>query len=165
MTIPGLPSKRRKRAVTVILGMLGLAFIVYTARLYTLQVDRSPEYRTRARQIALRARKITARRGDIFDRHGELMLTTSIDAFSVLVTPAAIPENRLSQVASDLAHVLDQSPESILKKITEVDFPNAPVEIARVAPAETIYAIAELIEKDPGIQWKSSPVRHYTDPG
>lgn len=81
-----------------------IAFIVFGARLWTLQIVRGEEYAELARHNHLKEREIPAPRGDIFDAHGNRIAEVRA-SFDLVVSPRDVdsaPEQP-HQVAGALA--------------------------------------------------------------
>lgn len=141
-------------------------FLFYVFFLYDLQVRKSTEYKTRARDVSLRVNTIPAQRGKIFDRESDTPMVVNIDSFAVNIIPAEIDEEKIDTVIIQLSEILNMNPESIKGKLP-VNYKNhyLPVEIKSGVALSTINLIAENIEKFKGVTWISKPIRSYLQNG
>jgi cell division protein FtsI/penicillin-binding protein 2 len=88
-----------------LLAIFAGAFFLASLRLFYLQVVKFDYYRSRSVDQRTRIIVLAAERGDILDRTGEV-LATSIDTYSIFVTPKAIKDKGLvSEVLSRLIKV------------------------------------------------------------
>ena len=141
-------------------------FLVYTVRLFSMQIVSGEIYRSRARNIALRTRVIPAQRGEIYDRHYDRPLVTNIDSFSVSITPAEVPRGEIPELMSRLAGILGISRVSIERRMPPSMYNlYSPVEIALNVPFTTIALLAEQATTLPGVSWQSKPLRNYPETG
>lgn len=78
--------------LTFFQGVVFAVFLVFSIRLYDLQVVRTDEYQLYADDNRLNELLLPAPRGVIFDRYGE-SLAVNVPAYNVTVVPAAVPGN------------------------------------------------------------------------
>jgi penicillin-binding protein 2 len=141
-------------------------FLVYTARLFSMQIFSGDIYRSRARNIARQTTVILAQRGEIYDRHFNQPLVVNTDSFAVSITPGEIPASEIPEIKRRLAAVLDIRLEQIERRIPRSAYHIfQPVEIAVNVPFTTIAALAEQAFSFPGVSWQSRPMRSYRDIG
>lgn len=107
------PMKGRVRLVVTILG---LGWLVLSARLIQLQWWQQVRFAGQAEQQRELIEDISARPGDIVDRQGRLLATT-LTARSLFAVPSLI--SKPSEFAQSLSEVLDLPAESLLEKIHE----------------------------------------------
>jgi len=141
-------------------------FLFYIFYLYDLQIKKSPEYQSRARNVALRVNTITAQRGEIFDRNKDNPLVINIDSFAVNIIPAEIDDSFFDSVIIKLSEILKMDPAEIRDKIPE-NYHNQyhPIEIKSGVHLSTINIIAENIKEFKGVSWNSKPIRSYLEFG
>jgi penicillin-binding protein 2 len=98
------PGEERRPAITPQLAvrvavLAGVAFVVFGVvffRLWFLQVLSGEDYVSQARDNRVRKVRIEAPRGDIVDRHGEVLVKTRV-APVVQIVPGQLPEDVLEQ--------------------------------------------------------------------
>ena len=140
--------------------------LVYAAYLFSLQIVRGFEYKSRATQVAQRITPIPAQRGEIYDRNADVPIVLNIDSFAVDVIPAELPAERYDDVTLRLSTILDIPVGSIREKLTSDRMHlYRPIEIASKTPVETIYFLAEHIDMFPGVAWHNKPIRSYLETG
>lgn len=76
--------------LTFFQGLVFAVFLVFSIRLYDLQVVRTDEYQLYADDNRLNELLLAAPRGVIFDRYGE-PLAVNVPAYNVTIVPAALP--------------------------------------------------------------------------
>ena len=141
-------------------------FILYTVRLFGMQVVNGDLHRSRAQNIARRTTVIPAQRGEIFDRHFNQPLVTNINSYSVRVIPAEIPRNRMPEIIDRLSVILGINREQIERRLPpSIHFLYQPVEIASNVSFNTIAVLAEQRTSLPGVSWHSRPLRNYLETG
>ena len=88
--------------------LIGLVFIFFLARLFTLQVVEGADYTTRAVDNRTREISLTTTRGQIFDRNGSI-LARNVASFNVTITPADLPADpgAIQEVYRRLSELID----------------------------------------------------------
>ena len=155
-----------KIKIYLFISLIIFVFLLYIFYLYDLQIRKSPEYQSRARNVSLRINTIPAQRGEIFDRNRDNLLVTNIDSFAVNIIPAEIEEESLNLVILKLSKILNIDPENIREKIP-VNYQNQyhPIEIKSGISLATINLLAENIQDFKGVSWNSKPIRSYLEYG
>lgn len=127
-TAPGGPAVRMpgiglRRRILVVFLAFSLALAVLAGRLVTIQVVRGEALRQKALDMRLWQVPVQARRGDIVDRNGRV-LATSTDVDTVYVAPAELQAAArkglvdIEEAARQLARVLDMDPEDVYQRLT-----------------------------------------------
>jgi penicillin-binding protein 2 len=143
-----------------------LIFVLYAARLFSMQILSGELYRSRAQNIARRTTIIPAQRGEIYDRSYTRPLVMNTDSFAVSITPAEVPRGDLPDLIGRIAGILGVPREQIDRQIpAQYYYLYHPIEIAVNVPFSTIAALAENVDTLPGISWQSKPMRNYGDTG
>jgi penicillin-binding protein 2 len=143
-----------------------LIFVVYSIRLFSMQILSGELYRSRAQNIARRTTVIPAQRGEIFDRNFSQPLVMNTDSFAVSITPAESPPEGIPALIGRVAEILGVSREQIERKIpVQYYYLYQPIELAVNVPFKTIAALAENVDTLPGISWQSKPMRNYVESG
>lgn len=162
MGLKGFAGKR----VTILSIIIGSLFVIYTAKLFHLQIIQGEAYRTQSRNISQRTKRIPAQRGEIFDRHATVPLVLNIDSFAIDIVPGEIPRDLFDTVIARLSHIVGVPNDEILEKIPPaVRRSFQTIEVRSNIRFETISAIAERIDELPGVSWHSKPIRNYVETG
>jgi len=141
-------------------------FVVYTVRLFSMQILSGDLYRSKAQNIARQTTVIPAQRGEIYDRNYSQPLVTNSESFSVSITPGEINRADIPNLIGRVAAVLGIPRDQIEKKIPpSIYYLYQPVEIATSVPMQTIASLAEQMDSFPGVSWQSKPLRNYMDVG
>ncbi|MDR2403681.1 MAG: penicillin-binding protein 2, partial [Spirochaetaceae bacterium] len=168
MTSRQFPSgdPRPEHRVRIISLIFIALFVIYTLKLFSMQIVHGEVYRLRAESIARRVTVIPAQRGEIFDRNFTQPLVFNTDSFAVSITPAEVPDGTIPDLISQVAHILGIERDIIDKKIpVQYYYLYQPVEVAVNVPFSTIAALAEQADSLPGVSWQSKPMRTYGDLG
>ncbi len=110
---PGVDSAVEERLPFV--GFVIVAvFVVFTVRLFQLQVIESDRLRLRSQLNSVRTVRLEAPRGDVLDREGRVLATTR-PAFGVQVIPHDLRDPEV--VFSALGLLLDEDPEKFQQRV------------------------------------------------
>ncbi len=140
--------------------------LLYTARLFSLQVIRGAEFEAKANRYAIQSVKIPAARGEIYDRTNSIPFVTNDEAFSVEIVPAELPASRREEVFQKLAEILSIRLTDIQRKIPPSYYHlYQRIAVSTSASYLAITKIAEHKEDFPGVYWNSRPIRRYLNIG
>jgi penicillin-binding protein 2 len=154
-------SEKRIRILQIIFI---LVFVIYSGRLFAMQILGGDVYRARAEDITRRTSVIPAQRGEIFDRSFSRPLALNADSFAVSIAPAEVPRGEMGGLITRLAEMLKISREQIEEKIpAQSYYLYQPVQIAANVPFSAIAALAERRDSLPGVSWQSKPMRNYVN--
>jgi penicillin-binding protein 2 len=143
-----------------------VVFVVYIAKLFSMQILSGDLYRSRAQNIAKQSKVIPAQRGEIYDRNYNQPLVMNTESFSVSITPAELPRESIPELISRLALILNIDREQIEKKLPpSIYYLYQPVEVAANLSYPTVAALAEQADSFPGVSWQSKPIRNYPEMG
>ncbi|MDR2110510.1 MAG: penicillin-binding protein 2, partial [Spirochaetaceae bacterium] len=141
-------------------------FVMYTLRLFSMQILSGELYRSRAQDIARRTTVVPAQRGEIYDRNFNQPMVLNTDSFAVSITPAEVPQGKISELITRVAGILHIKREQIEEKIpSQYYYLYQPVEVAANVPFSAVAALAEQADSLPGISWQSKPMRNYVETG
>ena len=117
--------------------------MIFSARLFYLQIYKGEEYRNFSERNVLRILKLPAPRGRIFDRNGEKLLYNK-PSFTLRVFPKEITD--AEALAEKLAEVLDIPEEDLRRKLQKIAGLGSfhPVTIAKDITREQLF----LVEKN-----------------
>lgn len=154
---------KKNAKLTILVFFFLFVIIIYTWKLFSLQIINGGEYRKQSTKISSTITTIPAQRGEIFDRNADSPLVINSESFSVSVTPGEIPDGMYDTVILKLANYLGVSKASIDSKIpSNLRKAYSTIEVKGNVAFETICNIAENVTDLPGISWGSKPVRNYT---
>jgi len=146
--------------------LLVIVFVIYSVKLFSMQILSGDVYRSRAQDISRRTYSIPTQRGEIYDRNYDKPLVVNKDSFAVSITPAEVPRGSMDEVINSVSDILNIKIDDIRSRL-----PNQylqlyqPVEIASNVPFSAIAAIAERKNTLPGISWNIKSVRNYENVG
>src|SRR5947209_4536993 len=87
--------------------VLGLMFLVLAGQLYRMQIVQGSQYNAQAKDNRERQISVKANRGIIYDRTGERLVVNN-PSYSVVITPADLPDDTTPAGANSRAHVFAQ---------------------------------------------------------
>jgi len=175
---PSDPMEEPKRNVRIVgLQIFALiAFVLFSARLWRLQVVRSEEYAVIADENRFRLASVPAPRGVIYDRKGR-MLVRNVPSYTISIVPAALPELQRDReiVLSRLSELLEIPVSSTSASVTPMSVGMGIEEMLANSPggahspvpikANVDKQIAFLIDEEhlylPGVMIEITPLRHY----
>ena len=159
--------KLDKNVKTILLfAILVVFFILWTFRLFSMQIVNGEQYRTQSKNISSQTSTIPASRGEIFDRNASMPLVINTESFAVEITPGEIPSDRYDSVASKLSQLLGIKKSDIDAKIPKsIRRSYTTVQVKSNVPFATISNIAENKTDLPGVSWVSKPIRNYVETG
>lgn len=139
-----------------------VVFVVYTWKLFEMQVLDGYIYQDRAQETARRSEPVFAQRGQIFERNYDEPLATNRNSFAITVVPADLPRDGHEQLITRVAELLERDPETALERYRiGVRGAYQPVEIISNLTLRELNRIAERIRSFPGVSWYSKPERVY----
>ncbi|MDP7666284.1 MAG: penicillin-binding protein 2, partial [Candidatus Poseidoniia archaeon] len=150
-----VPVNRRNTAFSVVI----LLFLILFVKLYSLMIHSYEEYRSKADYNRIRPVVTHAPRGNIYDRHGNVLAAnSSVYAISVIRDELTNPENELSQVSGYL-NIPVKTLKKNMKKYGRGRF--LPSIIARDVQVEILGLLEEHKNELPGVIYSTLPVRYY----
>ncbi|MDR3020549.1 MAG: penicillin-binding protein 2 [Treponema sp.] len=150
--------------IKVFQALLVVLFLLYSVRLFSMQILSGDVHRMRAQVISRRTYSIPTQRGEIYDRNLTRPLVINKDSFAVSLTPAEVPRNRMDEIVALVSEILDVKPDDIKAKLPSQYIQlYQPVEIAANVSFSTIASLAERKNLLPGVSWHSKSVRNYID--
>ncbi|MFN2275275.1 MAG: penicillin-binding transpeptidase domain-containing protein, partial [Anaerolineales bacterium] len=171
--------------LTVTYLIIGLAVLIYVARLFSLQILQGNDYLAQAEANRLDEINIPAPRGVIYDRNG-VQLVANIPSFRVSITPALLPDSE-AEVQAIFKRISALTDVPFDTPVTEFSLPDAGcidpdlnVGILKfIAIADTYdpykswpvacdldETVARVLREEqvdmPGVQVEAVPIRNYT---
>ena len=152
--------KGTEKRLFVLFVIVLVCTLVLVGRLWYLQLSRGEHYARLADGNRMRQLRLLPPRGEIVDRHGEV-LVRSKPAFTVSVVPGGLRQEDDSSLHI-LCDVLDLSMEELEEALEKgKGFPYESVRIKQDVQPETVIAIEENRINLPGIFIEEEPVREY----
>jgi len=152
--------------ISIFMILLVIVFLVYSGRLFSMQILSGEIHLSRAQDISRRTYSIPTQRGEIYDRYFTQPLVINKDTYAVTITPADIPRGSVDSVIASVSKIL-KIPENEIRTRLPSQYLQTyqPVEIASNVPFSDISALAENKNTLPGISWHIKSVRNYVDVG
>lgn len=157
-------SKLQKRA-NILFFITSIIVLLYTLKLFSLQIVHGDTYRTQSINVSQRAKRIHAQRGEIFDRNSNIPLVLNIESFAVDIIPGEIPSDQYDTVLFRLSELLEVSKTSLEKKLPINKRSYQSYDVLTNVSYAKISQIAEKLDELPGVSWHSKPIRNYVETG
>jgi len=154
-----LPARELKRIRDFVLIVIITCFAIIIAQLFNLQIIQGEKYRALSENNYMRITPIPAPRGEVFDRNGEV-LVTSRPAFTVFYW--YLDESEAATTLPRLAEILGMDLAEVEEKVKRYEGRYfEPVPIARDISPETYTKIVEDAPNLPGVFIDPQPIRYY----
>ncbi len=153
-------SHRRINAVAV---AISCGMVVLLLRFGYLQLVEADRYRVAAKGNSIRLFPLLAPRGEITDRHGEV-LATSRPAFRASLIPKQLPPSSAERdaVVMNLVDVLDLDPAWLANRLAgSWEAPLTPIRLKGGLSAAQIARLEERRQELPGLLVEEEPLRVY----
>ncbi|KPQ33394.1 MAG: penicillin-binding protein 2 [Phormidium sp. OSCR] len=148
-------------AVLIMVGITAVMLGGIGARLAYLQLIQGTRNRQLAEDNRIRLIPTQPVRGNIFDRHGNILATSSL-SHTVYLWPLALPPEDWPEVIERLCEIINIPPEQVLERLEETGYNKAlPIRVARRLSAAQVIALTEYSPQLPGIEVNVEAVRHY----
>lgn len=100
-------TKKHQTTLTVLSVILVIVMVLYTARIYSIQIVNSDKYSSNAKgSTASRTAVLKAPRGEILDRYGR-QIAANRDGYNIVFNKAYVKEN-LNDIILSLVNLLDE---------------------------------------------------------
>ncbi len=149
----------------IYIAILVLFFLIWFAKLFSLQILQGAIYASEAVRITERKERLSAKRGLIYYNDDQTPIVNNIDVFTVYLTPGHVPAGQLDQELSLLTRILDMDPGELEARIAGGKNPLQPIELSSGVHIDMIKQIAERYERLPGVTYSSRPERNLLDEG
>ncbi|OQY33689.1 MAG: penicillin-binding protein 2 [Spirochaetaceae bacterium 4572_59] len=159
-------TKINRSRVYIFAGIMLIIMIIYTYKLFSLQIVDKLIYEKKAKEVSQRSKVIPSQRGRIYDRWFDVPLVMNVDSFAINYTSANADDENVDELISRLSKVMNLSEKDIKKRLPGNRVSSyIPVEISDGVSYETVVKIAENIDSYKGISWTSKPKRFYNYTG
>jgi penicillin-binding protein 2 len=145
----------------VIYAILTVCFIIFTARLWYLQMIKGNELREFSEKNRIKEIKVTAPRGIIFDRDGKI-LVENLAAYDAVILPQYV--DNLEETAQAVGSTLKIEPEKILTTVIKKKKVLGPFAVVRVKENLTldeVFLIQRMRIEYPGVEVRENIIRSY----
>lgn len=140
---------------------IGCAFVLFTARLWYLQIITGNELREFSEKNRVKQNKISAPRGLMLDRNGKV-LVENLPGFEAVISPQYI-EN-LDSMATTIGPILGMEADKITQKVQKSRKQNGPfaqVRLKENLSREEVFRLKRIRLDIPGLEIRESIVRYY----
>ena len=139
-------------------SILGIIFLVFTARLYQLQLIYRDEFGRKSEENSIRAITREPVRGYVYDRNG-ILLVDNRPSYTVTITPSEFDTSMTSFLAAILGVTPDFIRDRVAKGILYSRF--VPAKIKRDLDFATLAGIEEYRYELPGVDYQIESKRFY----
>jgi penicillin-binding protein 2 len=150
--------------VAVIGGVALVMFSIIFFRLWYLQVLSGDNYVAAARENRVREIKVQAPRGEIVDRHGQLLVENR-NSLSIKVTPDKLPQSRAEREAvyRRLAKLLGLNPRRLERRVERElkALPYSKPTVKQDVDEKVVAFVLERQEEFPGVEPEREFLREY----
>lgn len=178
-----VPSGLERWRFTVVFSVIGIVFLAYVIRLFSLQIVNGQDYAAIAEENRVKEISTQTQRGNIYDRNG-IVLAKNTAAYNVVITPAYLPVDTgtTEQIYRELSNLIgipvtnglltDESAKTFtecqtdfgIKEIVTIGDTNAPYQAIKIKCNVTKEIAMEVSERSsswPGVSIDEQPVRQY----
>ena len=178
-----VPSGLERWRFTVVFSVIGIVFLAYVIRLFSLQIVNGQDYAAIAEENRVKEISTQTQRGNIYDRNG-IVLAKNTAAYNVVITPAYLPldTGTTEQIYRELSNLIgipvtnglltDESAKTFtecqtdfgIKEIVIIGDTNAPYQTIKIKCNVTKEIAMEVSERSsswPGVSIDEQPVRQY----
>lgn len=138
-----------------------VAFTIFTARLWYLQVISGTELRAFSEKNRVKQNKIQAPRGLMLDRDGKV-LVENLPGFEAVLSPQYIED--LESLAKVVAPILGTEPDKVIQRVQKSRRVNGPFSIVRLKEnlsRDEVVRLKRIRLDTPGLEIRESIMRHY----
>lgn len=142
-------------------AMLVLTSVLFTGRLWFLQIINGNELREFSEKNRIKETKTMAPRGKMLDREGRILVENNL-GFEAVLTPQYIED--LEDVARRIAPVLGLEPEKVVQKVQRnrrQNGPFAPVKVKENLSRDEVFRLKRIRLDTPGLEIREAVVRSY----
>jgi penicillin-binding protein 2 len=153
-------SKTRSR-MKVLAFLVVMMFAAITTRLWFLQVLASQQFTKEANQNQVRLVPIEPIRGQILDRHGNVLVGNRPS--TVVLLDKNEMGRRSEEVLYRLSNLLHIPTQNLVAQLNSVKYlPYQPIPVAEDVPQQAIFYLEEHHDEFPGVSYEVDPLRSYS---
>lgn len=138
-----------------------IAFVVFAARLWYLQVISGNELREFSEKNRIKQTKISAPRGLMLDRDGQV-LVENLPGFEAILSPQYIQD--LDALAQKIGPLLNMKADQVVSRVKRgrrQNGPFAPIRVKENLSREEVFRLKRVRLDIPGLEIRESIVRSY----
>ncbi|MBC7370558.1 MAG: penicillin-binding protein 2, partial [Bdellovibrionaceae bacterium] len=142
-------------------SFIAVTFLIFTARLWYLQIITGNELREFSEKNRIKQNKITAPRGLMLDRNGKV-LVENLPGFEAIVSPQYV--DNIDNMAAAIGPILGVEPDKIIQKVQRSRKQNgsfAQVRLKENLSREEVFRLKRIRLDTPGLEIRESIVRYY----
>lgn len=140
---------------------IGFAFIIFTMRLWYLQIMQGEELREFSEKNRIKQLKIMAPRGLMLDRDGKILVENQA-GFEAVLSPQYI--KNLDELATNIGPIIGLEPQKLISRVQKSRRQNGPFATIRLKDnlsREEVFRLKRIILDNPGLDIRESVVRFY----
>lgn len=142
-------------------GMLVFTAILFSGRLWYLQIIQGTELREFSEKNRIKEIKVVSPRGQILDREGRIVVENH-PGFEAVLTPQYI--SKIDDVAAKIAPILGMDVEKVVARVVrnrKQNGPFAPVKVKENLSRDEVFRLKRIRLDTPGLEIREMVVRHY----
>lgn len=142
-------------------GALALTFLIFSVRLWYLQIIQGSELREFSEKNRIKQVKNIAPRGHMVDREGRTLVENH-PGFEAILSPQYVED--LEALAEKLAPILEMEPEKIIQKVVRSRKQNGPFSVVNLKGnlnRDEVFRLKRIRLETPGLEIREVVVRHY----
>lgn len=132
---PNLSNTIDIRRILAFGAAIGIVFLIYVGRLFTLQILQGPQWLAQAEENRIREINLASQRGIIYDRNNSI-LAQNIAAYNVVITPSELPDD-------------EGEIQAVFRAVSEAT--GVPINLGDIAtdpyvPCRSMHGITQIVE-------------------
>lgn len=142
-------------------GLLAFTVVLFTGRLWYLQIIQGTELREFSEKNRIKEVKIMSPRGQMLDREGRILVENH-PGFEAILTPQYL-EN-MNEAAAKIGPIIGMEPERVIQRLQRnrrLNGPFAPVRIKENLSRDEVFRLKRVRLETPGLEIREVVVRHY----
>lgn len=157
--------RRPPARIYAMYGLIGLAFLLLSGQLWSVQVANHSQYQRRAEVNRVRLVSEKPLRGVIYDRAGR-QVARNVASWTFAIRPADLPRDKAARddVLTRLGRIFEMDPQDIAKVVDAArEDPFTPARIKAPIPRELALIVEEQLDRFPGVVIQHTPIRQYPE--
>ena len=142
-------------------GALFVTVIMFSMRLWYLQVIQGAELREFSEKNRIKQIKVTAPRGLMLDRDGKILVENR-PGFEAVLSPQYIED--LEEVAEEIGPIVGLEPEKVVQRVEKsrhLNGPYAPVKLKENLSRDEVFRLKRIRLDTPGLEIRETVLRSY----